>query len=833
MALEGVRQPLHHFPWTVSNSHSVSQTTDARVPNVTGTRPGISNSDQAVDRSDRHALEPQFHAPNGTQNVNNGSGPQVANSAFNGPVYFNQSSTRNDVMRMLYTSQYQDCKDRNPRRVPGTCEWFLSHRSFVEFRETESSAMLWVSADPGCGKSVLVKHLVDEVLLPTDSRAVCYFFFKDDFDDRKSLSSALCCLLRQLFLQKPHLLSEKVANRFLAGGSTITKSSSELWEILTTASTRLNSGEIIFVLDALDECEEQGRTELYLALEDLPRKKGAGTIKFLLASRPYAEINRGLKHLSVPDLPVVHLSGESPEEVEKISTEIDLVIRARVEDARRRLDLTSDERDLLLAKLMNTPQRTYLWASLVLDSTSNLLDIDEDGIRHITSELPRSVDEAYDKILCRSPDPEAAEKLLHIIVGAYNPLTLAEVSGAFFIKQHDRKLSDVKCMSDDRFERFLRHVCGLLVAVTNRKIYLLHQTVKEFLVPDATCLEGLGNNRLNWLRKSPGAPKDLQWKHALRPHDSHWILANACIWHLVVNSERIGTVPNFYRSSLHPRNDTGSTFLGYCLLFWYRHVCLLSIGSQEAITPSILQVCQVLGPYIGSPGTACEFMIACDYGLSTVAKHLLSLDGILVYARDNDKRTVLIRAAMLGQNEVMKVLVDHINGPDFGPSRRLEILEAADSSGNTSLWYAVARGSLGVVRTLLEAGACATATDNGGRTLLHRASSVVRESEVWRLLLEAGADPRARDVCGETALHAATEWKRGPDIVQLLIDFGADFEARVGGNSGYIDRGYKGYTPLHYAARSGDLETVRLYLRLGAQRDVRNGRGETPLDLAR
>jgi len=43
--------------------------------------------------------------------------------------------------------------------------------------------MLWVSADPGCGKSVFAKYLVDSILTITESRIICYFFFKDDFED--------------------------------------------------------------------------------------------------------------------------------------------------------------------------------------------------------------------------------------------------------------------------------------------------------------------------------------------------------------------------------------------------------------------------------------------------------------------------------------------------------------------------------------------------------------------------------------------------------------------------------------------------------------------------
>ncbi len=44
-------------------------------------------------------------------------------------------------------------------------------------------SLLWVSADPGCGKSVLARYIVDEdlptVFLNDSSKRVLYYFIKD------------------------------------------------------------------------------------------------------------------------------------------------------------------------------------------------------------------------------------------------------------------------------------------------------------------------------------------------------------------------------------------------------------------------------------------------------------------------------------------------------------------------------------------------------------------------------------------------------------------------------------------------------------------------------
>ena len=62
----------------------------------------------------------------------------------------------------LRTSDYVFDNDKNPDRLAGTCEWFLQHEKYLNWRHREGAGWLWVTADPGCGKSVLSKFLVGD-----------------------------------------------------------------------------------------------------------------------------------------------------------------------------------------------------------------------------------------------------------------------------------------------------------------------------------------------------------------------------------------------------------------------------------------------------------------------------------------------------------------------------------------------------------------------------------------------------------------------------------------------------------------------------------------------
>jgi hypothetical protein len=90
-----------------------------------------------------------------------------------------------------------DCaryKIMNPERVPGTCEWFLTDDRFSKWQDSQTGEFLWVSAGPGCGKSVLSRCLIDEGHLIPNSMitiqssvikasqspsVICYYFFKE------------------------------------------------------------------------------------------------------------------------------------------------------------------------------------------------------------------------------------------------------------------------------------------------------------------------------------------------------------------------------------------------------------------------------------------------------------------------------------------------------------------------------------------------------------------------------------------------------------------------------------------------------------------------------
>ena len=166
-------------------------------------------------------------------------------------------------------SDYRSDKDFVSVRVLGTCEWFFKNDQFLDWRESTSSNLLRVSAGPGCGKSVLTRTLIDECKLYKNvtTSTVCYFFFKDDHDRRTSGTDALSALLHQLF-ENTSLISHALPS-CKRHGDKLRKTFSELWEILIRCAQDSEAGDIICVLDALDECGQEARSQLLQKLSSL------------------------------------------------------------------------------------------------------------------------------------------------------------------------------------------------------------------------------------------------------------------------------------------------------------------------------------------------------------------------------------------------------------------------------------------------------------------------------------------------------------------------------------------------------------------------------------
>ncbi|KAH0553091.1 hypothetical protein GP486_006718 [Trichoglossum hirsutum] len=754
---------------------------------------------------------------------------QFANQEEKQRVIKRQEETA-DFLKLLLKNGclYEDSKNRNSERVIGTCDWFTDNDQFKEWNlpsESQGSSLLYVTADPGCGKSVLSRYLIEEIL-PDDGRVVCYFFFKDDFKEQKSSLRALCSLLHQLFVSNRTLLTDDIIGKYEVQGAKFVESFAGMWSTFIGVASQQDT---VCVIDALDECREPDRDQLIKAITEVCNRPTRNyKLKFLLTSRPYERIRRALGRWFNPQTSWIHLQGDSGPTADKIAEEIGIVVKSRIEEVARGYSLKPEEREFMEEQMKAIKNRTYLWAHLVFDGlmeSETQFRLKKKDIMDLTKTLPKGADGVYERILSKSPCPNEARRILHIILSAKRPLSLAEMSVALAFGDSNDQASGTsiadKIVSVDELEIHIRNLCGLFVTVVDNKVYLLHQTTREFLIRNGTedANKSLTSSELS--RDSCDMKEDINpvvWKHSMNPADSNSVLAEICI--------------SYLQSDFAKEN---ASMFEYSSIYWATHYCQSAGTRRIAVAKMTRDLCmpselrtqwtKIHNIHNAIPAAGSPLCLASALGLGEAVEmflHRQDSAGIDLEDKVDSKDgvygwTPLMWAAWYGHETVVKLLLE---------TGRADVDWKDNGHGQTPLSFATKNGHDAVVKLLLETGKADVNSKNSfGQTPLSLAAENGDKAMV-KLLLETGkANVNSKDYrYGRAPLSWAAGYGREA-VVKLLLETGkADVDSK--------DNVY-GQTSLSWAAEFGHEAVVKLLLETGeADIDLESISGQTPLSLA-
>ncbi|SLM34305.1 P-loop containing nucleoside triphosphate hydrolase [Lasallia pustulata] len=636
----------------------------------------------------------------------------------------------------------------------------------ISWRDSTYSRLLWVSAAPGCGKSVLSRALIDERRVcknPMDS-TVCYFFFKDGQEQRTHSTDALSALLHQLF-ENTGLITYALPS-YRNYGKKLRDAFSELWEILVRSARDSEVGEIVCVLDPLDECEQNARKQLTEKLVSFlsqiePHDNPSFALKFLITSRPYDDLEQYFQPLSGVST-YLHFDGDDKSQI--IGQEIDLVIDAKIPSIAG--DFSDEDRKRISQRLKKMDNRTYLWLFLTIDiiagSRSKFRKVS--SIDSLLSDLPSKISDAYERILTRSSDEVQARILLHLIVAARRPLSLAEANVALTLATHEGNCTSYKKLDLwplRSFKSTIENMCGLFVSVRDGKVSLIHQTAREFLVR---------NTELPELRSG-------KWQGCLDMATAHGTISQVCLDYLNLDDFASISQGQLDQDNGAQQGDKSYCLLDYAALNWAVHYISQDNKRAKDSWRAAQNLCNILLPqqsywfdiYCDSVDVRSDWTslgIASLLGLTYVAESFLD-EGADINAQGGECGNALQTASERGRDEVVQMLLD--KGAD---------VNAQGGMYGNALQAASERGHDQVVRMLLDKGADVNAQGGMYGNAL-QAASLADHDQVVQMLLDKGADVNAQGGRYGNALQAASS--RGHDqVVQMLLDKGADVNAQGG-----------------------------------------------------
>jgi len=462
----------------------------------------------------------------------------------------------------------------------------------------------------------------------------------------------------------------------------------------------------------------------------------------------------------------------------------------------------------------------------------------------VLDQLPRSMEAQYERILNRCKKPREAMQILSLIIAARRPLSLEEIYVILSFRDNGYSCHDLDLQGCDQVSNIVRYACGLFVRVVDGKIYLLHETAREFLVRPF----GLGSNR-------HGAGS---WKSSIGLVASHSKLAFTCV--------------KFMKMRNRARPAPFSAFLSYANQNWGYHVLeawqlVRESGQRQYIQKMIgwgldMQLVDANGRSLLH-----HTLDAAEVNLEHV--RLVISHGGLVQSADRENMTCMHYAALRREYGVIPVLVEagfNVNARVIrgNPTGFMATWDGSNVQRNsteklglTALHAAAFFGRPDNLRLLLDEGADVNVQNETGRTALHLVLGLSlggrRLYDIWdddvymvdyiwgdyddkdyvektdacayearRSILHILCDHPHIDISikdnyGRTALHMVRYKRDGSEVnaARHLIEHGAD----------RLAQDEDGVTPLHLAAREGDLLSLRVLVESPGDVMIEDARG--------
>jgi WD40 repeat protein len=405
-----------------------------------------------------------------------------------------------------------DFANHKARKMRGTCQWIFDDPLFQSWRSTgdPSTALLWIHAHAGRGKSVLAATIIQKIniwIKGTGNSSV-YFFCRSDDDAKKTPHSILRSTAYYL-AQRNETIRKRLMH-FVSNYPDLRLDElplPSLWDRLFMScicdpSPDINAPFTVYwVIDALDECEIASRTTFMKLLTELGEEHCGVSFRLLVLSRFVQDV---AKITQAADVPTIEM--KPSDNIHDIREFINVNIRSSSLGS-----LGSKDSQCLIDTLQERANGSFLWVKLVMEELESRRSIRSIGEALTEIRAERSLDNLYQCTLdtlaggCNAEDKNVAREILMWTLFSARPLTLEELTCAIGESMGTRML-DV--------ERAVKETCGALIEVvqthSGKHVAAVHQTLRDFM-------------------HSGGATGDF----AFPPREAHEHIAKASLSHLL------------------------------------------------------------------------------------------------------------------------------------------------------------------------------------------------------------------------------------------------------------------------------------------------------------
>ncbi|KAI9898900.1 hypothetical protein N3K66_005361 [Trichothecium roseum] len=750
-----------------------------------------------------------------------------------------------------------------PKPVAGTCQWIRAHQSFVSWLENGSNALLWLTGQAGCGKTTLSYSLAQYFSEIGERSRTVLVYFCQNRNNQTDAKAVLIGLILQI-IGRHRSMVDHVRKMYDLQRQSIVRSFALLWNLFLSILQDPKSGAVYVIVDALDECEKESCRQLLNSISDMLSSPTSSNhqslrVKFLLTSRPFLHQSYVGKKQALQ--PQISIDDNQP----GYADDIRMFIQERVDEISQNRQFPTHIRDYLYQSMILKADQTFLWIQVVLASLEKSLLTSKTDLQNIISGIPKDLADTYMRYMVTIPSEhqDEASRLLKLLLSSSRPLHLDELNIAFTLKTSHNTAEDVANDLQNAISHTVQGILGPLVRVSTSQVSLVHHSVKEFLLKQATTEHG----------ESPDT-------RTVNVQNSAMELARACIKYLLLDdfqvdqfsaqasedildiSDTIGDLSsdditgNFWDDEDHSfridalydglllHSDICESigarypFYTYAALHWAEHfaVCEDTAPSEVRIAAKLLMdvdtaYCRnwlsfyrtrAVVPLDDDAFGQDRVVLASQFNSDTILQELLSHCEV----SQATKNRSLYWASRLGHDRIVASTLRAGANPNSKELERQTALTSACEQGNlscvrslladrqtdinmpgrngrTALSFACGGGYNDIVKHLLSYQACNEhAPDYSGATPFLWAAEGGHQSTMLMLTRCRNVDINHRDKLGRTAVSwAAGDGK--PDVLNALLKF-SDLDVNITDN--------KGRSPLSWAAGNGQVDTIELLL---------------------
>lgn len=720
---------------------------------------------------------------------------------------------------------------RCQEHLPGTGSWLLQSDSYLAWKTSGVSNLLWIKGKPGCGKSVLAAFVIHHLRLEADSGSACaYAFCRRDNESLQNPLDILCALTKQISEQTTDL-DPALKSAFNAAQRSSRPGLSTIYSILKAAISHFSRAYL--VIDALDECNDNH--VLAGEILRLVRERTDCEVKVVILSRPDYGLEQVLSSYRLLKL-VQPDTGNN-------SQDLELFIQTCFTDASQ---ATTSRK--IIQECISKADGMFLWVKLLKDdfrTTPMTLRQQLESVQ----ETPAGLQEIYERMIDNVRNQRKAARLtashvLMLVTHTYRPLSEYEMLNAVANYEGVTTIEDAADSRHVNAEHLII-ICKHLVSIDRDRCFrLCHESAREVV--------------LDYLRELGHEDHQTYTGSDVTSTHVNSYIAETCLTYLLLHNFATGPARSIGRLRAL---DKKFPFMMYAAGFWGMHLPHYIPTRLQALVHKFLRSksrCELSiqiilldsyspGNFWYFPGSSNMLHTLSLFGLTKIAVDLpdsvalsSQADGSgttpLIYAvmhkhhemsmwlldkllneSENaltiqQKAIILRQAALLDWSDVLRALLDREKRP---------AIHEIDQIG-TLVAKACSMANIGAAKCLIDYGADVDRRDANGLTPLALAS-FNRQLPIMKLLLEQGANVECTDPDGRTPLQI-TAMMGSTDAVAMLISGGANVEATA-----VVD---DSYTPLHHATMRSSLAVIEILCKAGANVHAKSSRKHTALHMA-